>query len=110
SPPPSPAAAAAPSPWRAPSPQLPLAFLACSLLCSSSAAPCPTGGLLSWQTRFSQAGQGAAATTRFSTGYGTSPGGQLARSGQVGGSNPQPERADVCTDSQGGTYSPVGEG
>ena len=36
-------------------------------------------------------------------------GGQLARSGQVGGSNPQPERADVCTDSQGGTYSPGAE-
>jgi thiol-disulfide isomerase/thioredoxin len=36
-------------------------------------------------------------------------GGQLARSGQVGGSNPKPERADVCTDSQGGTYSPGAE-
>jgi thiol-disulfide isomerase/thioredoxin len=33
-------------------------------------------------------------------------GGQLARCDQVGGTNSKPEPAGVCTDSQGGTYSP----
>jgi thiol-disulfide isomerase/thioredoxin len=36
-------------------------------------------------------------------------GGQPAQFGQVGGSNPKPEPANVCTDSQGGTYSPGAE-
>jgi thiol-disulfide isomerase/thioredoxin len=35
-------------------------------------------------------------------------GGQFARCDQVGGTNAKPE-ADVCTDSQGGTYSPGAE-